>query len=261
MSDNEFQSPVRYRLQVIVNRDLVCPPDGLDGVVAFELGKLADSGYTCVAHNVSFLKERLQKKRLGEFTVADVIPFIVPTGQKDYVVNGQSYVVKMNSQRYFVFRDSCSCVACGLTGTKMILEQHPGDKTAHFNLYAEEDTELVLMTKDHIRAKSVGGEDRLDNFATCCQICNNIKANYPITLEQLRNLRHLYNQNVRVMAKRDVSRMVVVETERYVEQNRLDSVDYIRTFASSVSGNNICYTTSESTDSETAHTPCNILGV
>ena len=208
MSDNEIQSPVRYRLQVIVNRDLVCPPEGLDEVVAFELGKLANLGYNCAAHNVNRLKERPQKKRLGEFKVEDVIPFIASTGFKDYTVNGQTYPVRMNSQRYFVFRDSLSCVSCGIAGSKMMLEQHPGDKTAHFNLYAEENGELVMMTKDHIRAKSVGGEDRHSNFQTMCSICNNIKAHQAIALEDLRSLRMIYNRNLRHMPKKDLHRLI-----------------------------------------------------
>jgi len=209
MSDIETKSPARYRLQIIINRDLICPPDGLDEVVSFELGKLAHLGYTCVAHHVNRLKDRPQKKRIGEFTVEDVIPFITSSeSKKDYVVNGQTYVVRMNSQRYFVFRDSLSCVSCGLTGSKMVLEQHPGDKTAHFNLYAEEDGNLVLMTKDHIRAKAVGGEDRHSNYQTMCSICNNIKASEAIGLEDLRTLRMLYNVNVRQMPKKQLHRMI-----------------------------------------------------
>lgn len=209
MSDVETKSPARYRLQIIINRDLVCPPEALDEVVSFELGKLGDNGYTCVAHHVNRLKERPQKRLLGEFTVDDVMPFITSgETKKDYVCNGQTYVVRMNSQRYFVFRDSLSCVSCGLVGTKMMLEQHPGDKSAHFNLYAEENGELVLMTKDHIRAKSVGGEDRHSNYQTMCSICNNIKASEAVSLEDLRTLRLIYNRNVRQMPKKQLHKMV-----------------------------------------------------
>ncbi len=233
MSDIEVQSPARYRLQVIINRDLVSPPDGLDEVVSFELGKLADAGYSCLAHNVNKLKERPQKKRLGEFTVDDVIPFITSLTQKEYTVNGQTYIVKMNSARYFVFRDNLSCVACGIIGTKMMLEQHPGDKTAHFNLYAEEDGELVLMTKDHIRAKSKNGPDELHNFTTMCCVCNNIKADYPITLEQLRTVRYFHNMNKNLMTKRDLSKLTVEKVRQMTEENLKNAVDHIPSYLTS----------------------------
>lgn len=209
MSDTETKSPTRYRLQVIINRDLVCPPEGLDEVVAFELGKLADMKYTCVAHNVNKLKERPQKQQIAEFSVDDVIPFITPnSSQRNYTAKGKTYPVRMNSQRYFVFRDNMACVACGIVGSRMILEQHPGDKTAHFNMYAEEDGNLVLMTKDHIKAKSVGGEDRHSNYQTMCAICNNLKAHQAIGLEDLRNLRVLYNKHVRQLPKKELHKLI-----------------------------------------------------
>jgi 5-methylcytosine-specific restriction endonuclease McrA len=229
MSDTEIQSPARYRLQIIINRDLVCPPEGLDEVVVFELGKLANQGYSCVAHNVNRLKERPQKKRIAEFTVDDVIPFISTNGTKDYVVNGQTYTVRMNSQRYFVFRDSLSCVSCGIVGEKMILEQHPGDKTAHFNLYAEENGELVLMTKDHIRAKSVGGEDRHSNYQTMCSICNNIKAHQAIGLEDLRSLRAIYNRNVNQMPKKELHKLIENAKVKMIRPG-FDGADWIANY-------------------------------
>lgn len=253
-SDTEIQSPIRYRLQVIVNRDLVCPPDGLDGVVSFELGKLADIGYTCVAHNVNKLKDRPQKKQLGEFKVEDVIPFIAATGQREYTANGQTYTVRMNSQRYFVFRDSLSCVACGLVGTKMILEQHPGDKTAHFNLYGEENGELVMMTKDHIRAKSVGGEDRHSNFQTMCSICNNIKAHQAIGLEDLRNLRVLHNKNVKQMPKKELHR-IIEEAKSQIVQGKQEEADWDANYVTLHDLNLFAYTEGE-LEAVSVYSPC-----
>ena len=65
----------------------------------------------------------------------------------------------MNSQRYFIFRESACCAACGLEGTVMVLEQNPHDRNPHFNLYAVEDGKHVLMTKDHVLPKAFGGEE------------------------------------------------------------------------------------------------------
>jgi hypothetical protein len=101
----------------------------------------------------------------------------------------------MNSSRYFVFKENLSCVCCGLQGTKIILEQHPSDKSPHFNLYGFENNKLVLMTKDHVQPKAYGGLDTHSNYQTMCAICNNLKGAINITLESLRELRTVYNEN------------------------------------------------------------------
>lgn len=209
MSDDVDKSTARYKLQIVINCDLVCPPDGLDEVVSFELQKLASEGYVCVSHHVNRIKERPQKKKLGVFSIDEVLSHITAHDSKrDYLAGGKTYSVRMNSQRYFVFRDSLSCVACGLLGGVMMLEQHPGDKSAHFNLYADDNGDSVLMTKDHITARSVGGEDCHSNFQTMCSVCNNLKASHGIGLEDLRTLRHIHNQNLRLVSKKQLSKMM-----------------------------------------------------
>jgi 5-methylcytosine-specific restriction endonuclease McrA len=77
----------------------------------------------------------------------------------------------------------------------MILELNPGDDVPHFNLYGEEHGRLVLMTKDHILARSKGGEDILENYQTMCCVCNNLKGNYDLNLDQVLELRQLYANN------------------------------------------------------------------
>ena len=244
MSDPESHSPARYRIQVIVNREIICSPESLDETVAFELGRLAATGYSCVGHNVNKIKEKPQKKRLGEFTLDDVIPYIATCSQRNYTVDGHTYTVRMNSQRYFVFRDSASCVSCGLVGTKMILEQHPGDKTAHFNLYGEENGELILMTKDHIRAKSAGGEDRHSNYQTMCSVCNNIKAHESVALEDLRNLRATYNRHVNLMSKRELHK-ILEEAKKQVVRKSLKEAKWDATYITQQDLNVFVYTDGE----------------
>lgn len=244
MSETENQSPTRYRIQVVVNREIICSPENLDDTVSFELGRLVSTGYSCAGHNITKIKEKPQKKRLGEFTLDDVIPYIATCSQRNYTANGQTYTVRMNSQRYFVFRDSASCVSCGIVGTKMILEQHPGDKTAHFNLYAEENGELVLMTKDHIKAKSAGGEDRHSNYQTMCSICNNIKAHEVIALEDLRTLRALYNLHVGTMPKRELHKLVD-DAKRQVVRKSLKEAKWDANYVTQQDLNVFVYTDGE----------------
>lgn len=88
----------------------------------------------------------------------------------------------------------------------MLLEQHPNDKSPHFNLYAVEDNELVMLTKDHVQAKAFGGEDRHSNYQTMCAICNNLKGSANLSLEAIRELRTLHGE-----IKDEVSRKKMTE--------------------------------------------------
>jgi len=149
---------------------------------------------------------------LGEFDPDDVLPFVTSSAKRrEYKIKNKSYQIRMNSHRYFVFHTNRNCVACGTEGTKMLLEQHPHDKTPHFNLYSEEDGKLILMTKDHIVAKSVGGEDRLSNYQTMCCICNNIKGSDPLTLEDIRHLRSVYNQHKNKLTRKKINARIRAE--------------------------------------------------
>ena len=131
-------------------------------------------------------------EHLGEFSTEDVFPFISTEKiKRDYQVGDKIYSVKMDSQRYHVFKANQACVVCGLIGTKMILDIHPRDRSPHFNLYGEEAGQLVLMTKDHILAKSKGGNNLISNLQTMCSVCNGLKGNCGLTNAQVKELRCL----------------------------------------------------------------------
>ena len=124
----------------------------------------------------------------GQFAIEDVLPY---TGLelKEYRVGGKIFLVKMNSRRYHVFSKSLSCVSCGITGKFFLLQSHQNQRIkhreyskayrAHFNLYACNGDDLVLMTKDHIIPKALGGPNSLLNYQTMCARCNKIKSNTP----------------------------------------------------------------------------------
>lgn len=69
------------------------------------------------------------------------------------------------------------CAKCGIIGTKFLLQRHEGNSRPHFNLFAVKDDELILMTKDHIVPKSMGGNNHLSNLQTMCGPCNHEKGN------------------------------------------------------------------------------------
>jgi HNH endonuclease len=159
------------------------------------------------------IKEKTEKVQLGEFKIDEVMPFLTKEDtRKEYECDGVKYHVKMNSHRYFIFKECMKCVACGLNGTKMLLEYYPTDKSPHFNLYGEEDGKLILMTKDHIHAKAFGGEDRHSNYQTMCITCNNLKGHYNLTLENIKELRKLYSENKDKTTKRNLH-LLIEETK------------------------------------------------
>jgi hypothetical protein len=156
----------------------------------------------CVQMDIAPMKERKKLIHLATYGVDEIFPHITTEDRKkEYIVNGDSYMVRMNSDRYFVFQRSRVCVSCGMLGTKMVLDINPGDQSPHFNLYGEENGRLVLMTKDHIVPKSKGGQDALENYQTMCCICNNLKGAYDLSLESCRKLRHLYKNEDKLPRK------------------------------------------------------------
>ena len=90
----------------------------------------------------------------------------------DHSIVIDGYEVYTTSLRYKTFIEKgYKCVCCGRTGAYYVLEKSHGSniKRAHFNLYSDDD---VLMTKDHILPKSMGGADCIENMQTMCTICN-----------------------------------------------------------------------------------------
>jgi len=141
------------------------------------------------------LKDKLSDLRLGEFKPEEVLPFItIKKSEREYRVGNRVYTVRMNSHRYHCFARDPKCAACGIVGTKMMLERHTTDTQPHFNFYAEENSHLVLMTKDHIIPVTKGGEDRMENYQTLCSVCNGLKGSARIDLAAILELRQIFNQ-------------------------------------------------------------------
>lgn len=175
--------------------------------------KQLESIMNCAPHGENFddfniqvdvvtMKERKKLIHLATYSVEEIFAHVTTKDEKrEYVVDGVSYMVRMNSDRYFVFQKNRVCVACGLEGTKMVLDINPGDQSPHFNLYGEEHGRLVLMTKDHIVPKSKGGLDSLDNYVCMCCICNNLKGAYDLTHDQIHRLRKLYKNEDKLPRK------------------------------------------------------------
>lgn len=90
-------------------------------------------------------------------------------------------LIKMTSDRYLTFKyTGHTCVQCGLVGTYFAKERHKirNNDFYHFNLYGINSFgEEIMLTKDHIKPKSLGGQNILMNYQTLCIVCNQIKKN------------------------------------------------------------------------------------
>jgi hypothetical protein len=171
------------------------------------------------------MRDRKQLIHLGEFRLDEVLPYITEEEtRREYRVGDQVFNVRMNSDRYFVFNENPYCVACGLQGTRMMLDMNPRDNSPHFNLYAEEDGRLVLMTKDHVLAKSKGGADKSHNFQTQCIICNNLKSDLPLTNQQVLQLRKLL-ANHDMLPKKELRDLINKTRQEMVIQNSAPSLN------------------------------------
>jgi len=218
-----MEAPKEYRATASIAFEFYANPDEINEVAKKEFEKILSE----TAAEKFRIKIRRTKKTgtrvIGEFSLDEVLPFVTSSEErKEYIVNGKKYYVRMNSNRYFAFRASKKCVACGLVGKTMLLEQHPQDKSPHFNLYAVEDGKLILMTKDHILAKCYGGEDRASNFQTMCCVCNNIKGSHNLTLEAVRSLREIYNKNKKKFNRKKLNSLINTERQKLI----LPEVEY-----------------------------------
>jgi len=152
--------------------------------------------------DLSPMKPRNKLEHVKAFDPDEIFSLITKSdARREFVVDGVSYFVKMNSDRHVLFKRNRACVACGLVGTKVYLDVNPVDRSPHFNFYAEENGRLVLMTKDHIFPKSKGGLDTPDNYQTCCSVCNNLKAAYDLSTEDVKHLRVLLRNDDKLPKK------------------------------------------------------------
>ena len=66
------------------------------------------------------------------------------------------------------------CWQCGVEADRFIVKHHVNDrnKPPVLELFAHTGKSLVMMTRDHIVPKSLGGLDHVDNLRPACERCN-----------------------------------------------------------------------------------------
>jgi len=153
---------------------------------------------------------------IAKFDPEEIFPYVSFNGTYPY--DGKN--IKTSSARLFCFKNNPSCVCCGIKGTVFLLQKHQESEfVPHFNLYAEENGELILMTKDHVVPYSKGGPTKQNNLQTMCFDCNNLKKNSKLTLEQLAAIKSKYQAMLAIMSKHK-ARIIVDSMIKEIENEK-----------------------------------------
>ena len=108
----------------------------------------------------------------------DVVLEHIRNSNHRVVLDGDSVRVKGVRMLSFL-RNGITCVSCGVKGVFFAKEKtSKADRSFHLNLYGiKENGKEVLMTRDHIYPRSLGGSEDITNMQTMCQCCNSRKGN------------------------------------------------------------------------------------
>lgn len=116
--------------------------------------------------------------RLTTLPVDEVVRRIgLPPNRHTMTVKKQE--LKLYSLRMRTFAQSgTTCKGCGVESSYFAVERHINGDTQgyHLNLYGVVDGKEVMMTCDHVVARSKGGANDLTNTQTLCNTCNQKKA-------------------------------------------------------------------------------------
>ena len=127
-------------------------------------------------------KPRIQRpskkqNRIKTYPTELILNFINQNQKEAYYVDEEGNRCKLRRASVFAVR-GIVCQYCKIEGKFFALEKH-ADDALHFDLYGIDDNGYeILMTIDHVKAKSKGGRNHIDNYQTLCAICNEAKANF-----------------------------------------------------------------------------------
>lgn len=116
-------------------------------------------------------------ERVALLPITEVLPHILNNinNTKKAKVLFQGYLVNVTSTRLKTFAlTGIDCHCCGIQSAYFAIERSKGTSGGyHLNLWAKDkDGNEILMTHDHITARSMGGLDDNTNTETLCGPCN-----------------------------------------------------------------------------------------
>jgi hypothetical protein len=113
---------------------------------------------------------------LNKYGVQNMLNWL-KTAKKPYDFLPGDFRVHTTSVRLKLFQMSQICVACGTVATHFQLEWSNANTIPHLNMYTTIDGRSIMMTRDHIIPKSLGGGNGLSNSQVMCSKCNSLKGN------------------------------------------------------------------------------------
>lgn len=151
--------------------------------------------------NVIFCPVKQTGRQIKELdlSVFDLVSELGNINIVDFVYQNKTHIVNMDSVRYHVLKNNPSCSCCGIKITRCFLEKDvqqtkkQNKDLYHIQFYAETGKDqcpshLVLMTHDHIIAKTNNGPDSIENSQTLCYNCNCVKGVSNFTIEQIQSI-------------------------------------------------------------------------
>lgn len=117
------------------------------------------------------------------------------------------------------------CWSCGCEADRWIADRGQNNHQGYpvLNLYGVRDGQIVLMNRDHIIPKSLGGVDDLVNLRPACEVCNGGRGNMltPEELQFRKDNPHLVNQARLNQGKTNARRAIKAHPNDPVEQRRI----------------------------------------
>jgi len=119
---------------------------------------------------------------------------------------------------------SITCWCCGCKADRWIADRgrkHMGDPV--LNLYGMRDGFLVLMNRDHIIPKSLGGVDDIANLRPACEVCNGGRGNVmaPDELQFRKDNPHLVSEHRLNLGKNSARKAIKAHDGHPEEQARI----------------------------------------
>jgi len=116
---------------------------------------------------------------IAEFAVNEILSLVKfrrnPKLQNSESIMLCGYKVRINTLKMQVFKKSRRCSQCGRIGHIFKLEK-VSESAAILNLYHIDSAgNEILMTRDHIIPRAIGGPDTLVNSQTMCEPHNHLK--------------------------------------------------------------------------------------
>ena len=118
-------------------------------------------------------------KRCHRALVLPLMQVMVHIGAPQRITVGD-YCLNVSSDKLRVFGAEPRCVRCGLMASFFAVERDTANDKAGYvlRLYGTRgDGREVMLTIDHIVPWSKGGEDKVWNYQTMCETCNQSKGN------------------------------------------------------------------------------------